>query len=549
MKASILKSDVLIVGSGLAGLHLAYQLSDAYQVNLITKDSIDVSSTYYAQGGIAASVLPQDSVEQHVHDTLAVGDGLCNRKVVEKICSKASDSIKDLLYMGVNFTYQTQQKSKKTKLENLNLYLEGGHSFHRIIHSKDQTGLSIIQSLKYKISQKKNIRIFENTIAIELLHNNHVNIHKRICHGVLVWDENHLCKKIFLAHVIVMATGGFSWIYSKTTNPHVSTGNGIVLGAMSGLPLSNLEFVQFHPTSFFHPQNQSFLLSEAVRGMGGQLLSPIDKKTFMKNYHPSGDLASRDIVSRAIAHETIKNKIPYVLLDVTHIPCQKMMQNFPHILQKCKAFGYNILTEPIPVAPSAHYCCGGIKANVDGSTMIKNLFYIGESASTGFHGANRLASNSLLESIVMSGLCYQKINTMNIKERRITTQSLEEHLKIERLFEVSQVKTMIQQIRQIMWNYCGIIRSDEQLSQAIQEIEKIKLVTNKKYSKNTVSKELIELRHMIIIAKNTLKSALIRQDSRGTHYKIHHRSKAKEKFALKEISYSLITILFYLFIF
>ena len=501
-----INTDVLIIGSGIAGLSVALSLSEKMNVLLVTKSKMSDCSTSWAQGGIAAVRSGNDSIDQHINDTIINGHGICDNKVVRNIIEQGPDSISWLEKNGINFT------KKKGELD---LTLEGGHSQRRISYIKDETGKFLHLGLTQRAKNKKNITILENTQIIDLIHIN-TNKSKKCLGGYLF---NKISKEVYTirANSTILATGGASKLYQYTTNPNTSTGDGIAVAWRAGCTISNMEFIQFHPTCLYHHQNKSFLISESLRGEGAKLLTN-DGKRFMHRYDPREELAPRDVVARAIDNEMKERDDKYVYLDIS-MRDEKFVQNrFPAIYEKCLEIGVDITKQPIPVVPSSHYTCGGIKAEIDGQTEIENLYAIGEAAHTGFHGANRLASNSLLECVVMA-----RQNAL-----RIMNSSSDKHDSIELSFwDDSYVRESSEKfivnynwddIRKIMWNYVGIIRTDKNLRLADEKITLIEKEVNLYYSKYYISSDLLELRNIVNIAKLIIKSALVRKESRGLHY-------------------------------
>ena len=524
------KSDILVIGSGIAGLTFALKAARTRSVAIVTKRSLEESNTFYSQGGIAAVVAKNDSVESHVRDTLAAGAGLCDEKVVRAVCAEGPRLIHDLRDWGVKFSLSDHNDKY------FELGLEGGHSHRRILHAGDITGREIMRALCKKARAHRNITIFENHIALDLITRKKLAKGTGPDHvmGAYVLDiEGHQVVK-FLAATTVLATGGAGKVYLYTTNPDVADGDGLAMAYRAGVELRNLEFVQFHPTCLYHPQAKSFLISEAVRGEGGKLLRA-DGTPFMKKHHPRAELAPRDIVARAIDFELKKSGDEFVYLDISHRGAPFIKKRFPNLVAACKKFGYDMTRGPIPVVPAAHYFCGGVKAGIDGQTSISNLFVIGEAASTGLHGANRLASNSLLEGLVMADLCaatVEKIGSSFPDPSRAAipdwnpgaAKDPDEQVVIAQNWE---------EIRRFMWNYVGIVRTDKRLERALRRVEVLQQEIEEYYWDFIVTSDLIELRNLAQVAECVIRSALMRKESRGLHYNLDH-PKTDDKIWLRD---------------
>ena len=520
-----LKTDVLVIGSGIAGLFAALKISEYADVIMVTKKNKAESNTNYAQGGIASVIDPTDTFKKHVEDTLIAGAGLCNRKAVESMVKEGPERIKDLIDIGTNFT-------KKGK--DFDLAREGGHSMSRILHAKDLTGQEIERALIHAVENKKNIKIFENAIAIDLLTEHNISRIKqspnknRNCWGAYILDssKNEVIK--INSKATILATGGLGQVYLHTTNPLIATGDGFAMAYRAGVEIGNMEFIQFHPTSFYNTQmgseftGRSFLISEAVRGFGG-LLRTKDGNLFMQNYDSRRELAPRDIVARAIDSELKKRGDNYVFLDLTHKNSQEIINHFPNIYSTCVKYGIDITKDFIPVVPAAHYACGGIVVDLQGRTSLHGLYASGEVTMTGVHGANRLASNSLLEALVYAYRCSNSIKdylndyTLAIPELLdwddSGTLTYDERVLITH--SVSEVK-------QTMWDYVGIVRSNLRLERAAQRIHNIFMETEALYKKTIVFQEILELRNLVACSHMIIKSAKIRKESRGLHYTIDY---------------------------
>jgi L-aspartate oxidase len=518
-----LNTDILVIGSGIAGLSFALKASAYANVIIITKKDKAESNTNYAQGGVASVMSNNDNFDLHIKDTLSCGAGLCHRDAVEEIVTEGPKLINELITLGVEFS-----KHDGT----LDLGKEGGHSRSRIVHSKDLTGKEIEHALLHNVSKKKNIRLFEHHSAVELITEHHFakgksSMDKHVCcYGAYVFDEHK--NKIFIINskITVICSGGIGQVYLHTTNPEIATGDGIAMAFRSGCKIANMEFLQFHPTSLYEQnaenKNQAFLISEALRGAGG-ILRNKSGEAFMEKYHKAGSLAPRDIVARAIDKEMKKYGDEYVFLDMTSIDEKTLRKKFPNIYKKCLQIGINISKDYIPVVPAAHYICGGIVTDLNGRATINNLYALGESAMTGVHGANRLASNSLLEALVFADNAasdcrlYFNERTSPKKEKRRDIPEWDDSgtVNTEEWVLISQNKT---EIKQIMSNYVGIVRSDLRLNRALRRIKLIKKEIENFYKKTKVTREVIELRNMALIAYLIIKSALRRKESRGLHY-------------------------------
>ena len=508
----IIKTDILIIGSGAAGLTAAIELSDRFKVAVISKNQIIDSSTWYAQGGIAAVLAKEDSTKSHIEDTLKVGDGLCNREAVEFCIENGSEAISWLEDCGVVFT-------KNKKNSDLHLTQEGGHSFRRVVHADDATGREVSDSLAAKVLRNKNIKILENHLAVDLI------IKNKKCFGAYVFNKNKEKVLTISAGAVILATGGASKAYLYTSNPDGASGDGYALAWRAGCRLENMEFNQFHPTCLFHPEAKSFLISEALRGEGA-ILKTLSGVPFMKKYNSKGDLASRDIVARSIDNEMKVSGTDNVFLDISHRPPKEIKKSFPSIFKKCLEFGFDITKSPIPVVPAAHYTCGGIVTDLDGRTDISNLYAIGETSCTGLHGANRMASNSLLECIVFAKAAANDIK-INFNLDRSSVPEWD-NSKVIKAGENILINHNWDASRRLMWNYVGIVRSNDRLKKAK---DKMKLITSevKEFYKNyEVTSDFLELRNLVLVSELIIKSAIKRRESRGLHYNLDYPKKFKK---------------------
>jgi L-aspartate oxidase len=507
--------DVLIIGSGLAGLSLALRLADDRKVCIVSKREVKDSASSWAQGGIAAVLSNEDSIENHIHDTLIAGAGLCDEAITRIVAEHGKDTIEWLIANGVEFTREHDDSG-------YHLTREGGHSHRRIYHVADATGRAVQKTLAQRVREHANITILENHIAVDLITSKKLN-HQSItdkntantCLGAYVLDNATGKVMTIAAQHTALATGGAGKVYLYTTNPDVSTGDGIAMAWRAGCRVANMEFIQFHPTCLFHPHAKSFLISEAVRGEGGLLKLP-DGSRFMLEHDVRAELAPRDVVARAIDFEMKKRGIECVFLDITHQSAAFIHEHFPNIQKRCLELGIDITKEAIPVVPAAHYTCGGVMTDDSGRTDITNLYAIGETSCTGLHGANRLASNSLLECLVFSQRASQTILQSPVKPQ-ITLPAWDESRVTDADEEVLITHTW-NELRRFMWNYVGIVRTNKRLSRALHRIYMLRDEVDEFYSNFKVSNDLIELRNLLQVAELIVLSAIERHESRGLHY-------------------------------
>jgi len=517
------KVDFLIIGSGVAGLSYALKVAPYGKVCMITKANEDESNTKYAQGGIAAVMVGTDSYDKHINDTLIAGDGICDEEVVRMVITESTERVNELIEWGAKF-----DKNEKGEYD---LAREGGHSEHRILHHKDNTGFEIERALLAAVHQHPNIEIFDHHFAIDILTQHHLGkeVNSRTpdieCYGVYVLNLKTNKIETILAKTTLMATGGAGHVYSTTTNPTIATGDGVAMVYRAKGKVEGMEFYQFHPTSLYNPnESPSYLISEAVRGHGG-ILKTIDGKEFMHKYDERKSLAPRDIVARAIDNEMKTRGDDYVYLDCRHIDKDDFIKHFPNIYQKCLSLNIDVTKDYIPVVPAAHYMCGGIKVDKKGLSSIKNLYAIGECSSTGLHGANRLASNSLLEAIVYAH--HAAIACIEDAKQTTYCETIPDW-DAEGTAHPEEMVLLIQSLREvqaIMTNYVGIVRSDLRLQRAFDRLEILYKENEALYLKTTISPKLCELRNLINVAYIIIKHARQRKESVGLHYSINYPKK------------------------
>src|SRR3954463_6460211 len=500
--------DVAIIGSGLAGLTVALHLADHRKVGIFTKRELLDGASNWAQGGIAAVLAKDDSPHDHIRDTEIAGAGLCDPAITRYVVEHGREAIEWLIGQGVPFTRDTSDLG-------YHLTREGGHSHRRVIHAADATGHAVQVTLEAKIKAHPNITVLEQYMAVDLITADKLGLPDRRCVGVYCLDRQSGRVETVAADQVVLATGGAGKVYLYTTNPDTATGDGIAMGWRAGCRIENMEFIQFHPTCLYHPHAKSFLISEAVRGEGGILRLP-DGTRFMPSHDQRAELAPRDVVARAIDFEMKKRGLDCVYLDISHKPAEFLKEHFPNIYKRCLEFGIDITTQPIPVVPAAHYTCGGVVTDRNGKTDIDNLYAIGETAHTGLHGANRLASNSLLECLVFGQAAAKDIMAQRLEhpvelphwdESRVT--NADEEIVISHNWD---------ELRRFMWSYVGIVRTTKRLERARRRIELLHEEINEYYANFRVTSDLLELRNLVDTADLIVQSAMLRHESRGLHY-------------------------------
>jgi len=509
--------DVLIIGSGAAGLSLALRLAQNARVAVLSKRELTEGSTFYAQGGVAAVMDPGDTLQAHIQDTLRAGAGLCDPETVKFVVENGPDSIKWLIDQGVNFSRRNSEQPDA----GYHLTREGGHTHRRVIHAADATGRAIESSLEHQVRQHENIHLFENHLAVDLITGFKVGLPDNRCFGAYVYDRNEGRVDVFATGHVILATGGASKVYLYSSNPDTSTGDGIAMAWRAGCRVANMEFNQFHPTCLYHPKAKSFLISEAVRGEGGKLLLP-DGSTFMHRFHELQELAPRDIVARAIDHEMKRLGAECLYLDISHKPADFIKQHFPNIYARCLEFGYDLTKTPIPIVPAAHYTCGGVMVDRNGCTDIQGLYAIGETTYTGLHGANRMASNSLLECVVYARSAAEQICRELETPRQLPELPAWDESRVTDSDEEVVVSHNWDELRRFMWDYVGIVRTNKRLQRAKSRVDLLLHEIDEYYGNFRISNDLIELRNLALVSDLIIRSAQSRKESRGLHYTLDY---------------------------
>jgi L-aspartate oxidase len=515
--------DFLVLGSGIAGLSFALKAAVRGRVAIVTKKQSAESNTNYAQGGIAAVMSREDSFELHVQDTLKAGAGLCKEAVVRRVVEEGPSRIAELIELGMRFS----ERAEPDGTHELDLGREGGHSKRRIVHAKDMTGREAERALLAAVSGNSRIEVFEDHFAIDLITSQKLGRSgPNRCYGAHVLDRRTGEVRTFVAPITLLATGGCGKVYVYTTNPDIATGDGVAMAYRAGAAIGNMEFIQFHPTCLYHPQVKSFLISEAVRGEGG-LLRTVAGQEFMGAYHPMESLAPRDVVARAIDSEMKRSGADHVLLDITHKPAPFTMDRFPNIYRTCLQAGIDMTKQPIPVVPAAHYQCGGVMTDVDGRTGLTGLLAIGEVGCTGLHGANRLASNSLLEALV----CAHRAARVAVEDCPGPVDVEVPNWESGKAGDADEMVVVAHnwdEIRRLMWDYVGIVRTNKRLQRAQKRIANLQEEIQEYYWGFKVTSDLLELRNIATVADLIIRSALARPESRGLHYNLDHPEPVEE---------------------
>ncbi|EOJ9542818.1 L-aspartate oxidase [Escherichia coli] len=510
--------DVLIIGSGAAGLSLALRLADQHQVIVLSKGPVTEGSTFYAQGGIAAVFDETDSIDSHVEDTLIAGAGICDRHAVEFVASNARSCVQWLIDQGVLFDTHVQPNGE----ESYHLTREGGHSHRRILHAADATGREVQSTLVSKAQNHPNIRVLERSNAVDLIVSDKIGLPgtRRVV-GAWVWNRNKETVETCHAKAVVLATGGASKVYQYTTNPDISSGDGIAMAWRAGCRVANLELNQFHPTALYHPQARNFLLTEALRGEGAYLKRP-DGTRFMPDFDERGELAPRDIVARAIDHEMKRLGADCMFLDISHKPADFIRQHFPMIYEKLLGLGIDLTQEPVPIVPAAHYTCGGVMVDDHGRTDVEGLYAIGEVSYTGLHGANRMASNSLLECLVYGWSAAEDITRRMPDAHGVSTLPPWDESRVENPDERVVIQHNWHELRLFMWDYVGIVRTTKRLERALRQITMLQQEIDEYYAHFRVSNNLLELRNLVQVAELIVRCAMMRKESRGLHFTLDY---------------------------
>ena len=520
---SYVTSDVLIIGGGLAGLSLALRLAPHASIALLAKADLPQGSSLYAQGGVAAVLNETDSYENHIQDTLKAGAGLCHADTVDFVVRRGPAAIRWLIDQGVPFTSEAGADGHP----HYHLTQEGGHSHRRVIHAADATGRAMETTLEALVRRNPAIHLYEHHIAVDLISRQKPRLTRALatgpdegnrCLGVYALDKTTGQVRVFSARYVVLATGGAAKVYRYTSNPDTSTGDGIAMAWRAGCRVANMEFVQFHPTCLYHPQAKSFLISEAVRGEGGRLLLP-DGQPFMHHHDPRAELASRDVVARAIDYEMKRRGLDCVYLDISHKPADFITAHFPNIYRRCLELGFDMTRQPIPVVPAAHYTCGGVITDLTGQTDLPGLYALGECAYTGLHGANRLASNSLLECVVFAEAAASAILAqLERAPAPVMTLPPWDESRVSDADELVVISHNWDELRSFMWDYVGIVRTNKRLERARHRVQLLHEEIREYYSNFRINNDLVELRNLALVAELIIRSAELRKESRGLHY-------------------------------
>ena len=514
--------DIAIIGSGASGLNIVLNMPADARIALLSKGLLEGGSTDWAQGGIAAVLDEEDSVQAHIDDTLIAGAGLCDEAAVRFVVENGADAIHHLASLGVGFTRQPSlEENGAGDQAPYHLTREGGHSHRRVVHSADATGKAVERTLAGRAREHPGLTIFEDHTAIDLIHATGADGSRGRCVGFYALDQHRGQVVSFAARVVVIATGGASKVYLYTSNPDSNSGDGIAMAWRAGCRAANMEFTQFHPTCLYHPAAKSFLISEAVRGEGGKLLLP-DGTPFMEGFDERGELAPRDIVARAIDHEMKRLGLDCVHLDISHMPAGFIEEHFPTIHATCLEFGFDMRSAPLPVVPAAHYTCGGIVTDLAGRTDLRGLYAVGEAAYTGLHGANRMASNSLLECLVISTAAGEAIAAELFSAPEPAPLKPWDESWVRDPDEDVVVSHNWHEIRQFMWDYVGIVRTNKRLERARRRIELLRAEISEYYDNFKVGNDLLELRNLVLVADLIVRSAISRQESRGIHYTLDY---------------------------
>ncbi|MDK9605267.1 L-aspartate oxidase [Lelliottia wanjuensis] len=519
-----LHCDVLIIGSGAAGLSLALRLASHQKVIVLSKGPMSEGSTFYAQGGIAAVFDETDSIASHVEDTLIAGAGIVDEHAAEFVASNARHCVQWLIDQGVLFDTHVQPNGE----EGYHLTREGGHSHRRILHAADATGKEVENTLVSKACNHPNIQVLERSNAVDLIISDKIGLPgtRRVV-GAWVWNRNKEKVETCRAKSVVLATGGASKVYQYTTNPDISSGDGIAMAWRAGCRVANLEFNQFHPTALFHPQARNFLLTEALRGEGAHLKRP-DGTRFMPDFDERGELAPRDIVARAIDHEMKRLGVDCMYLDISHKPADFVRQHFPTIYEKLLGLGIDLTKEPVPIVPAAHYTCGGVMVDDHGRTDVDGLYAIGEVSYTGLHGANRMASNSLLECLVYGWSAAEDITKRMPYARQVDQLPAWDESRVDNPDELVVIQHNWHELRLFMWDYVGIVRTTKRLERALRRITMLQQEIDEYYANFRVSNNLLELRNLVQVAELIVRCAMMRQESRGLHYTLDYPDQLAE---------------------